>query len=92
MLLLPTASDDLLGGKKWCVGPPALALVQQNGWPYGALVNHLWCYATLSRSRRTPEVGMTTGSCWSSRWRKATAGKGINLALAAPKALLEALA
>jgi hypothetical protein len=31
VLLLPTATDDLLGAEKWGAGPTALALKQQNG-------------------------------------------------------------
>lgn len=45
-LLLPTASDDLLGAEKWSAGPTAVALKQTaGGWTYGALVNHLWSFA-----------------------------------------------
>jgi hypothetical protein len=45
-LLVPTASDDLLGTGKWGVGPTAVALKQtRSGWTYGALVNHLWSFA-----------------------------------------------
>jgi hypothetical protein len=42
---LPTATDDLLGTEKWGLGPTALALWQQHGWTYGALVNHIWSFA-----------------------------------------------
>jgi hypothetical protein len=31
VLLLPTATDDLLGAEKWGAGPTAVALRQQNG-------------------------------------------------------------
>jgi hypothetical protein len=41
----PTASDDLLGSGKWAVGPSFVALRQEHGWTYGALVNHVWSYA-----------------------------------------------
>lgn len=45
-LLLPTASDDLLGTGKWGAGPTAVALKQTPaGWTYGVLVNHLWSFA-----------------------------------------------
>lgn len=44
-LLLPTATDDLLGAEKWGAGPTAVLLKQQNGWTYGALVNHVWSFA-----------------------------------------------
>ena len=44
--LLPTASDDLLGGEKWGAGPTGVALRQTaSGWTYGALFNHLWSFA-----------------------------------------------
>jgi hypothetical protein len=43
VLLLPTATDDLLGTEKWGIGPTALAIKQtKDGWTYGALVNHIW--------------------------------------------------
>lgn len=45
VLLLPTATDDLLGTEKWGAGPTAVLLKQQNGWTYGALANHLWSFA-----------------------------------------------
>lgn len=41
ILLLPTATDDALGIKKWGAGPNALALKTQGQWTYGALVNHM---------------------------------------------------
>lgn len=45
-LLVPTASDDLLGTGKWGAGPTAVVLKQtSSGWTYGALVNHLWSFA-----------------------------------------------
>lgn len=44
-LSLRTATDDLLGTEKWSAGPTAVALKQEHGWTYGALVNHLWSYA-----------------------------------------------
>jgi hypothetical protein len=44
-LLLPTATDDLLGAEKWGAGPTAVVLKQQNGWTYGALANHIWSFA-----------------------------------------------
>jgi len=45
VFLLPTASDDLLGGGKWGIGPTAVALKQEKGWTYGALANHVWSVA-----------------------------------------------
>jgi hypothetical protein len=39
--LLPTTSDDSLGGEKWGLGPTAVALKQEGPWTYGLLVNHV---------------------------------------------------
>lgn len=44
-LLVPVATDDFLGTKKFGVGPTALILNQSNGWTYGALVNQIWSVA-----------------------------------------------
>lgn len=43
--LIPTATEDALGGEKWAAGPTAVALVQEGPWTVGALVNHLWSFA-----------------------------------------------
>jgi hypothetical protein len=45
VFLLPTATNDVLGTEKWGIGPTAVALKQQDGWTYGALVNHIWSFA-----------------------------------------------
>jgi len=45
VFLLPTATDALLGSEKWGAGPTAVVLKQENGWTYGALINHLWSFA-----------------------------------------------
>lgn len=45
VFLWPTATDSVLGAGRWGAGPTAVALRQQGGWTYGALVNHLWSYA-----------------------------------------------
>ena len=43
--LIPTATNDLLGTKKFGIGPTAIALKQANGWTYGALINQIWSVA-----------------------------------------------
>lgn len=43
--LLPTASDDALGGGKWGLGPTGVALKQAGPWTYGILANHIWSVA-----------------------------------------------
>ena len=45
VFLVPTATDDLLGGKKWGIGPTAVGLLQTNGMTFGALVNQIWSFA-----------------------------------------------
>lgn len=46
VFLVPTATDDLLGGEKWGAGPTGVALRQTaGGWTYGALFNHIWSFA-----------------------------------------------
>jgi hypothetical protein len=43
--LLPSASDDMLGGEKWGLGPTAVVLKQQGAWTVGMLANHIWSVA-----------------------------------------------
>jgi hypothetical protein len=45
VILLPTATDDDLGGEKWGLGPTAVALRQAHGFTYGILANHIWSVA-----------------------------------------------
>lgn len=48
-LLIPTATDDLLGSGKWGAGPTAVALHQgKTGWTIGALVSQTWSFAGSS--------------------------------------------
>lgn len=45
VLLLPTATDKVLGSEKWGIGPTAVVLKQQGPWTYGALANHIESFA-----------------------------------------------
>jgi hypothetical protein len=45
VFLLPTATDEFLGGEKWGAGPTAVALKQSGSWTYGALANHIESFA-----------------------------------------------
>ena len=50
VLLLPTATNNLLGAEKSGAGPTAVVLKQDGGWTYGALANHILSYnGTSSR-------------------------------------------
>ncbi len=68
VFLIPTATDPLLGGEKWGVGPTAVALKQQGPWTYGALANHLWDIAgddsrsSVNATFLQPFVSYTTPS------------------------------
>lgn len=41
-LLLPSATDRLLGAGKWGAGPTFVVLRQDGPWTYGMLANHIW--------------------------------------------------
>lgn len=56
VFLLPTATDEVLGGEKWGIGPTAVALKQDGPWTYGILANHVWSFAGAD-SR--PDVNQT---------------------------------
>jgi len=46
VMLLPTATDDLLGGDQWGAGPTGVALKQSGHWTYGILANHIWSFGS----------------------------------------------
>ena len=45
VLLLPTATDSVLGGEQWGVGPTFVALKQNGPWTTGLLANHIASFA-----------------------------------------------
>lgn len=70
VFLIPTATDDLLGGGKWGAGPTAVVLKQMGGWTVGALANHVWSFAgdgdrsDVSSTFIQPFVSYTTADAW----------------------------
>jgi hypothetical protein len=70
VLLLPTATNDLLGGKKFGLGPTLVALKQKQGWTYGSLINHIWSVAgddvrpDANATFLQPFVSYTTKTAW----------------------------
>jgi hypothetical protein len=70
VLLLPTATDELLGAKKWGAGPTAVALMMRGPWTIGMLGNHLWSYAgdsdrqDISNTLVQPFAAYTWPSAW----------------------------
>jgi hypothetical protein len=45
VFLVPSASDDVLGGGKWGAGPTVVLLKQQGPWTVVFLGNHIWSFA-----------------------------------------------
>lgn len=45
VLLLPTATAEVLGAEKWGLGPTGVVLKQTGPWTFGLLANHLWSLA-----------------------------------------------
>jgi len=70
VLLLPTATDNLLGAKKWGAGPAIVALTVRGQWTLGMLANHLWSYAgdsdrqDISNTFIQPFAAYTWPSAW----------------------------
>lgn len=70
VFLLPTATDDLLGGEKWGAGPTAVILKQSGPWTYGALANHIWSFAgdndrqDVNSTFLQPFISYTTKNAW----------------------------
>ncbi|WP_069063629.1 hypothetical protein [Sinorhizobium sp. RAC02] len=70
VFLIPTATDDLLGGEKWGAGPTVVALKQDGPWTYGALANHIWSFAgnedrnDISNTFVQPFLSYTTPTAW----------------------------
>ena len=70
VFLVPTATDDLLGGEKWGAGPTIVALKQDGPWTYGVLANHIWSFAgnedrnDISNTFLQPFLSYTTPTAW----------------------------
>jgi hypothetical protein len=71
VILLSTATDDLLGSEKWAIGPTGVVLKQNGSWTYGILANHLWDVAgdddraDINNTFLQPFVSYTTTTAWS---------------------------
>jgi hypothetical protein len=70
VFLLPTASDDQLGGERWGAGPTAVVLKQDRGFTYGVLANHIWSFAgdddrtDVNATFIQPFLAYTTKDAW----------------------------
>jgi hypothetical protein len=68
--VLPTATDSLLGGKKWGAGPTAVGVALRGRWTVGMLANHVWSFAG---DDDRPDINNTfvqpfTAYTWPSAW------------------------
>ena len=95
VLLLPTATDSLIGARKWGAGPAAVGLVLKGPWTVGMLANHVWSFAgdddrdDISNSFMQPFVAYTWPSAWTAslqsettyNWQSEKWSVPINLAL-----------
>jgi hypothetical protein len=75
VFLLPFGTNDYLTGKKFGIGPTAVALKQSHGFTFGALVNQIW---SVSGSDARPDVNqMFLQPFFTYNW-KTGAGLGFN--------------
>ena len=70
VVLLPTATDDLLGSEQLGLGPTGVALTQRGPWTFGALANQIWSVAgngdrpDINRTFLQPFLAYTTPTAW----------------------------
>ena len=70
VVLLPTATDSLLGAKKWGAGPAAVTVAMRGPWTMGALANQIWSFAgdsgrqDISNTFVQPFAAYTWPSAW----------------------------
>jgi len=75
VLLVPIATDDLLGTKKFGVGPTALILKQTHGCTFGLLANQL--FSVAGDEERADVNQLYVSAFFTYNW-KSGAGLGIN--------------
>ena len=70
VLLMPTATDSLIGAKKWGTGPAGVVLKMSGAWTYGGLANHVWSFAgddkriDINNTFMQPFVAYTWPNAW----------------------------
>lgn len=70
VLLFPSATDSLIGSKKWAAGPGVVALTMRGSWTIGGLANHIWSFAgdsdrsDISNTFIQPFVAYTWPNAW----------------------------
>lgn len=69
--LVPTATNDMLGAKKWGLGPTGGVFKDVGPWTIGILANHIWSVAgssaneSISSTFLQPVLSYTTSDAWS---------------------------
>lgn len=67
IVVLPTATNNLLGLDKWGVGPAGIVLAMMGQWTVGGLANHVWIINSDNDARSTfiqPFAAYTWKSAW----------------------------
>jgi hypothetical protein len=96
VLVLPTATDSRLGGRKWAAGPGVVGLTMQGPWTVGLLANHVWSFAgdddrpDISNTFMQPFAAHTWQSGWTAsaqtessyNWETEQWSVPVNVALA----------
>ena len=78
VLLLRTATDDLLGAEKWGAGPSGIMLTMRGAWTLGVLANHVWSFAgdsarqDISNTFVQPFAAYTWPSAWTVSFQSET--------------------
>ena len=67
ILQLPTNSNDVLGTKKWGIGPAVVLLTSEGHWLYGVVANNIWSFAGRATPRRSTRCSSNTSSTTTSR-------------------------
>lgn len=78
VFLLPIGTEEVLTTKKFGVGPTAVALLQSNGWTFGALANQIWSVAGSSDRDEVSQMFLQPFVNYN--W-KSGAGVGANMEL-----------
>lgn len=70
IVLLPTATESELGGRKWGAGPSGVVLRMSGPWTIGTLANHVWSFAgdsdraDISNTFVQPFIAYTWPNAW----------------------------
>ena len=90
VMLLPTATDDLLGADTWAAGPTGIILTQKGSWTIGGLANHLWDFAgnenrvDINNTFLQPFLSYNTPTAWTFSLNMETTYNWLNKAWTVP--------